>query len=83
MPDVAKFPHTFGWYALVSKMTPATQASWPEKAAAAGPSKPGKARKGKQEKKVVEKPAAKKEEDDFDPFADDDEDDAEAAAALK
>jgi flagellar basal body-associated protein FliL len=35
VPDVEKFPHTFAWFSLTSKFTPAVRASWTGAAGAA------------------------------------------------
>ena len=73
----ATHPHTFAWFCLVSKFTPAIRGSW----TAAAPAKGGKGGKGgKQEKKKEAKPAA--DDDDMDLFGDDNEEDAAAAKAV-
>ena len=92
VPDVEKFPHTFAWFSLTSKFTPAVRASWTG-AAGAAPKKaaePKVAAPKKEEAKVEVK--AEKNDDDFDPFADEMDDEekeqmermkAKAAAAGK
>jgi glutathione S-transferase len=67
VPDVLAFPHTFAWFALVSKFTPAVRGSWT--GAAAGAAKGAKPAAKPAPVKKEEKPAEKKD-DDFDPFAD-------------
>ena len=93
VPDVEQFPHTFAWYSLVSKFTPAVKATWTgaQPAAAKGGKK---AEEKKAEVKTEEKKEAApaKTEDDFDPFAEEMDDEekeqmermkAKAAAAGK
>ena len=73
IPDVSAFPHTFAWFALVSKFSPAVRGTW---AAAGGAAKGGKPAPKKEEKKVETKKA---DDDDFDPFAEDEMDEEEKA----
>lgn len=86
VPDVEQFPHTFAWFALVSKFTPAVRGTWAGAAPAGG--KGGK-KDAKKEEKVEEKVEEKKEEapakvdDDFDPFAEEDAEDAAQMERMK
>ena len=67
--SAGEHPHTFAWFALVSKFTDDVRASW-------GGAAKGAAKKGgkKDEKKA--------DDDDLDLFGDDNEEDADAAAAA-
>ena len=70
--SAGEHPHTFAWFALVSKFTDDVRASW------GGAAKPAAKKGGKKEEKKAEAAA----DDDLDLFGDDDEDAAAAAAAA-
>ena len=88
VPDVEQFPHTFAWFALVSKFTPAVRGSWAGAAPAGG--KGGK-KDAKKETKAEEKTEVKEEkkaeaaadDDDFDPFAEEDEEEKAQMERMK
>ena len=70
-PSVESHPHSFAWFALVSKFTPAVRATWAAAGGAAkGKAAPAKKEEVKKEEPKVEVKAEAKAEDDFDPFAD-------------
>ena len=70
-PSVESHPHSFAWFALVSKFTPAVRATWAAAGGAAkGKAAPAKKEEVKKEEPKVEVKAEAKVEDDFDPFAD-------------
>ena len=75
-PDVKTFPHTFAWWCLASKFTPAVRASWTAGAAKAA-AKPAAA------KKVDEKKPVAAADDCDDLFGEETEEDKAAAVEAK